>query len=207
MGVATMTSPPDADPDSTLMLRVKQGDSAAFATLVDRYRQPVMNFVFRHLPDATEAEDLAQAVFVQVWKSAPRYEASARFSTFLFTVAKNLCLNELRRRSRHPAFSLDVESEDGSEPFHQIPDRRLSSADDVAQSVELVQKVDAAIGALPEKQRTALLLCREGELSYEEIATVLSLSVQATKSLIHRARESLKGRLKPYLKTGAWLET
>lgn len=207
MRVATMTSPPEADTDSALMLRVKQGDSAAFASLVERYRQPVMNFVFRHLPDATEAEDLAQVVFVQVWKSAPRYEPSARFSTFLFTVAKNLCLNELRRRSRHPACSLDRESDDGTEPFQQIPDRRLSSADEMAQSAELVEKVDSAIGALPEKQRTALLLCREGELSYEEIATVLSLSVQATKSLIHRARESLKGRLKPYLKTGAWLET
>ncbi len=207
MGAATMKSPPEADTDSALMLRVKQGDSAAFASLVERYRQPVMNFVFRHLPDATEAEDLAQVVFVQVWKSAPRYEPSARFSTFLFTVAKNLCLNELRRRSRHPASSLDRESEDGTEAFHQIPDRRLSSADEMAQSAELVEKVDSAIGALPEKQRTALLLCREGELSYEEIATVLSLSVQATKSLIHRARESLKGRLKPYLKTGVWLET
>lgn len=186
------------------MLRVKEGDTAAFATLVDKYRQPVLNFVFRHVPDATEAEDLAQVVFVQVWKSAARYEASARFSTFLFTVAKNLCLNEIRRRSRHPAESLEVGQEDEEHPARQLPDHRVTAADEAVQQGELRSKVDEALQALPEKQRIAMNLCREGELSYEEIAGVLSLSVQATKSMIHRARETLKGRLKPYLSSGTW---
>ena len=92
------------------MLRVKRGGREAheaFAELVARWQQPVISFVYRTLPDETEAEDLAQAVFVQVWKTAARYQPSAKFSTFLFTVARNLCLNELRRRSRHPADSLD----------------------------------------------------------------------------------------------------
>lgn len=195
---------PESDTDSALMQRVKGGDADAFAVLVDKYRQPVMNFVFRHVPDAAEAEDLAQVVFVQVWKSAPRYEASARFTTFLFTIAKNLCLNEIRRRNRHPAESLESGLEEESSPTQQIPDKRVTSADDAAQRTELFGKVDEALVALPEKQRTALLLCREGELSYDEIAGVLSLSVQATKSLIHRARETLKARLKPYLRSGEW---
>src|SRR5438552_15352237 len=94
------------DPDAALMLRVKQGDRDAFAELVEKYKQPVMNLVFRTLRDATEAEDWAQHVFLQVYKSAHRYEISAKFSTLLFTIACNLCINEIRRRSRHPADSL-----------------------------------------------------------------------------------------------------
>src|SRR6516165_9218000 len=98
----------DLDPDTALMLRVKQGDGDAFAELVDKYKQPVMNLVYRMLRDATEAEDLAQTVFVQVYKSAHRYHAASKFSTWLFTIARNYCLNEIRRRSRHPTESLDA---------------------------------------------------------------------------------------------------
>src|SRR6266699_222203 len=99
--------PADLDPDAALMLRVKQGDAAAFTQLVDKYKQPVMNLAYRTLRDLTEAEDLAQNVFVQVYKSAQRYQPTAKFSTWLFTITRNLCLNEIRRRSRHPAESLD----------------------------------------------------------------------------------------------------
>src|SRR5258707_12398051 len=98
----------DTDPDAAIMLRVKRGDSVAFAELVEKYKQPVMNLIYRILRDATEAEDLAQNVFVQVYKSAHRYEVSAKFSTWLFTIARNLCLNEIRRRTRHPADSLEA---------------------------------------------------------------------------------------------------
>ena len=89
------------DPDAALMLRVREGDRDAFALLVDRYKQPVMNLVARTLRDFTEAEDVAQHVFLQVYKSAHRYEVTAKFSTWIFTIARNLCLNEIRRRSRH----------------------------------------------------------------------------------------------------------
>ena len=89
-----------SDPDADLMLRVKQGDRSAFEALVEKYQQPVMNLIYRMLPDAAEAEDIAQHVFLQVFKSAHRYEVSAKFSTWLFTIARNLSLNELRRRSR-----------------------------------------------------------------------------------------------------------
>src|SRR6185436_18081679 len=90
------------------MQRVTQGDHSAFEELVEKYKQPVFNMIYRTLPDAAEAEDLAQVVFVQVYKSAARYRVEAKFSTWLFTIARNLCLNELRRRSRHPADSLDA---------------------------------------------------------------------------------------------------
>jgi DNA-directed RNA polymerase specialized sigma24 family protein len=91
--------PVELDPDAALMLRVKQGDTAAFTALVEKYKQPVMNLAWRTLRDETEAEDLAQNVFVQAWKSADRYQATAKFSTWLFTIARNLCFNEIRRRS------------------------------------------------------------------------------------------------------------
>jgi RNA polymerase sigma-70 factor (ECF subfamily) len=200
--------PEMTDADAELMLRVKRGDRPAFDLLMERWRQPVIHFVFRTLPDADEAEDLAQAVFVQLWRTAGRYQPSARFSTFLFTIARNLCLNELRRRSRHPTQSLDSPGSDEEGPSErQFPDIRQVPADIASQHGELTAKVDEALADLPEKQRTALSLCRDGELSYEEIADVLGTSLQATKSLIHRARETLKARLKPYLKTGQWGET
>jgi len=190
-----MTTGPD--PDAALMLRVKQGDAAAFEALVEKYKQPIMNFVYRTLPDVTEAEDLAQHVFLQVFKSAHRYEASARFSTWLFTIARNLCLNEIRRRIRHPADSLDETYPEGEErPNFSPPESMLHE--------ELEEKIQAALAGLPEKQRTAILLCRGDELSYEDIAKVLDCSVSATKSLIHRGREVLKQKLKPYLRTGVW---
>ena len=194
------------DPDAALMLRVKQGDRSAFEALVEKYKHPVMNLVYRTLPDATEAEDLAQHVFLQVWKSAHRYEVSAKFSTWVFTIARNLSLNEIRRRSRHPAESLDQTSPDDDQPMHQVQDRKNFSAPDALLHGDLEGKIEEALRDLPEKQRTALLLCREDELSYEEIAGVLGCSVSATKSLIHRARETLKNLLKPYLRTGVWRE-
>jgi RNA polymerase sigma-70 factor, ECF subfamily len=197
----------ELDPDAALMLRVKQGDTSAFTGLVDKYKQPVMNLVFRMLRDASEAEDLAQNVFVQVHRSASRYEVSSKFSTWLFTIARNLCLNEIRRRSRHPTESLHAfpsEHEDQAE--RQFEDKKTFSPPESLLQVELADKIEEALATLPENQRIALLLCRQDELSYDDIAEVLGCSLSATKSLIHRGRETLKARLKPYLRTGVWHE-
>lgn len=193
------------DPDAALMMRVKQGDTAAFTELVDKYKQPVINLVARMLQDTTEAEDIAQNVFVQAFRSAHRYEASARFTTWLFTIARNLCFNELRRRSRHPVESMDVSPEEpGERVAQQYEDRSSASPPDTLLQSELKHKVGEALAQLPESQRMAVLLCQQEDLSYEEIAKVLGCSLSATKSLIHRGRETLKQRLKPYLRTGEW---
>ncbi|MDB6121760.1 MAG: rna polymerase sigma factor region 2 [Pedosphaera sp.] len=187
------------------MLRVKRGDTDAFTELVEKYKQPVMNLTYRILRDATEAEDLSQNVFVQVFKSAHRYEVSAKFSTWLFTIARNLCLNEIRRRTRHPADSLEATFADNDDqPARQFEDFKAFSAPDTVLHGELEEKVEQAMAELPENQRTAILLCRQDEMSYEEIAKVIGCSLSATKSLIHRGRETLKQKLKPYLRTGDW---
>lgn len=191
--------------DTALMDRVKLGDREAFEELVVRYRQPVMNLINRTLRDMTEAEDLAQGVFVQVYKAAGRYQPTAKFSTWIFTIARNLCLNEIRRRTRHPAESMEahLQTQDG-EIALQFEDRRTRGPGQDALRGELDSKIDESIRDLPENQRTALILCREGDLSYEDIAEVIGTSVSAVKSLIFRGRETLKKRLKPYLKTGEW---
>jgi RNA polymerase sigma-70 factor (ECF subfamily) len=200
--------PVNLDPDAALMLRVKRGDRQAFAMLVDKYKQPIMNLVARTIHDEAEAEDIAQNVFIQVWKSARRYKVSARFTTWLFTIARNLCLNEIRRRSRHPAESLDTTAHpDDDHPARQFEDRKTFAPDKAALESELVVKIEQALADLPENQRTAILLFQRQELSYEEIADVLDCSLSATKSLIHRGRETLKQKLKPYLQTGDWKNT
>lgn len=197
--------PESNDPDAELMLRLQRGDRGALAALVERYRQPLVNFIHRTLRDEAEAEDVAQNVFLQVYKSRDRYRRTAKFSTWLFTIARNLCLNELRRRARHPADSLEESGGEGEETGgRQTADPRVTLPTEHALQGELAELVEAALGDLPENQRTAILLCRQEELSYEQIAQVLGCSVSATKSLIHRGRETLKERLKPYLQTGEW---
>ena len=199
--------PVTLDPDAALMLRVKRGDMQAFAELVEKYKQPVTNLVARTIRDETEAEDIAQNVFIQVHKSSARYQVTAKFTTWLFTIARNLCLNELRRRSRHRADSLDATPpSDDDLPARQYEDVKVFAPDAAAQHNELADKIEEALAALPENQRTAIILFQRQELSYEEIGEVLDTSLSATKSLIHRGRETLKEKLKAYLRTGEWTE-
>ena len=194
------------DPDAELMLRVKRGDMEAFTALVEKYKQPVINLIARTIHDETEAEDVAQNVFLQVHKSAARYEVSAKFTTWLFTIARNLCLNEIRRRVRHPGDSLDAAPRhaDEDQPARQFEDTKNFTPDIAAAHAELEQKIEEALAALPENQRTAILLYQRQEMSYEEIAAVLGCTLASVKSLIFRGREALKERLKPYLRTGEW---
>lgn len=202
-----MRTAKNSDPDVALILEVKKGKKDAFAVLVDKYKKPLINLLFRIVHDQTEAEDLAQATFVQVYKSLDKFNFSSRFSTWIFTIARNLALNELRRRARHPADSmeLEIESEEGV-ILHQYEDKKSPIPCDHLVKEELMKKVEEALSKLPENQRTAIILFQQEDMSYEEIAEVLGCSISATKSLIHRARETLKAMLKPYLQTGEWEE-
>jgi RNA polymerase sigma-70 factor (ECF subfamily) len=184
--------------DLEWMRRVKQGDLNALAELIQAHQQRVVSTVAKMLGSETDAEDVAQQVFIRVWKSAPRYEPTAKFTTWLFKITRNLVLNELRRRSRHSTLSLDAASGEADRP-QEIADRRVASPDSSLLEEELQKAIEAAIGALPEVQRMALILRRYDELSYEEIADVLDLTVPAVKSVLFRARAELREKLRSYL--------
>ena len=181
------------------MERVKKGDTTAFQLLVETHQRRVISTVARMLGSESDAEDIAQQVFIRVWKSAARYEATAKFTTWLFTITRNLVCNELRRRKRHPSRSLEAaieESEGGFQPrdiHNKTPDTSL-------QDSELQAAIQKAIDQLPEIQRMAVLMRRYEEFSYEEIAEVLELTVPAVKSVLFRARTDLRVHLQRYLR-------
>ncbi len=182
--------------DVELMGRVGAGDMRAFEELVERHQRAVIGTVAKMLGNASEAEDIAQQVFVRVWKSAGRYEAQAKFTTWLFTITRNLVFNEVRRRQRKPTVSVD----EREETTHRVlEDARAGAPDDEMLQAELEEAIDRAIRSLPEKQRMAVVLRRYEELPYEEIARVLSMSLPAVKSLLFRARTQLKADLQKYL--------
>ena len=189
-----------SESDVALMLRVRDGDTDAFRELVERHQRAVINTIYRAIGDSWEAEDLAQRVFVQVFRSAGRYKPTAKFTTWLFTIVHNTVLNERRRRSRHAAESLEAlqQPTDSDQAGWQIADTRATDPANETAERELQQRIQAAIQDLPEQQRTAVILCRFEGLSYEEIAGVLQCSVPAVKSLLHRARQTLKEQLRGY---------
>lgn len=182
--------------DVVLMGRVSAGDMCAFEELVERHQRAVIGTVAKMLGNASEAEDIAQQVFVRIWKSAGRYEPQAKFTTWLFTITRNLVFNEMRRLQRKPTVSVDKHEE----TTHRVlEDSQASAPDDEMLQAELEEAIDRAIRSLPEKQRMAVILRRYEELPYEEIARVLSMSLPAVKSLLFRARTQLKESLQKYL--------
>lgn len=193
--------------EETLVLRMQNGDCTAFELLVNSYKSSVSNYAARTLGDATEAQDIAQIVFVKVFRSVSHFHFRSTVSTWIFTITRNLCINELRRRARHRFTPFEDRERTGG--FHaEVALRAASQSDpnDAVVNAELAEKIEEALADLPERQRTAILLLREHDLSYEEIASVLRVSVPATKALIYCGRKELKKRLRPYLRTGAWKE-
>jgi len=179
-----------------LMQSVKEGDIAAFEELVEIHQHAVVGTVAKMLGSANDAEDIGQQVFIRIWKSAKRYKPQAKFTTWMFTITRNLVFNEMRRRQRKPAVSMNEREEE----YHlATPDDKAIAPDDAALQTELEAAVDSAIQALPEKQRMAVVLRRYEELPYEEIASILDLSLPAVKSLLFRARAQLKESLQRYL--------
>lgn len=188
-------TPEDAE-DIRLMGLVSTGDERAFEELVERHQRLVVGTVGRMLGTNSDAEDIAQQVFVRIWKNAKRYEPRAKFTTWLLKITRNLVFNELRRRTRHPAVPLQSETDEEERP---IKDEHVVTPDASLLNEELRQAVDAAVAKLPETQRMAVILRRYEELSYEEIAETLDQSVSAVKSLLFRARTELRESLKRYL--------
>ncbi len=194
----TDVSPDAAARDLLWMARIKEGDTQALTELIEAHQQRVVGAVTRMLGDDSDAEDIAQQVFIRVWKSAPRYEPTAKFTTWLFKIMRNLVFNEVRRRKRHPTRALEGVVEEGDRPM-QTADLNAKSPAASMLDDEMQAAIQQAIEQLPEVQRMAIILRRYDEFSYEEIAAILELSVPAVKSLLFRARTDLRERLKRYL--------
>lgn len=181
------------DYDAELMLRVKDGDEASFGLLLDKYRASVSHFVYRMVQDQSVSEELAQEVFLRVYKSRETYEATAKFTTWLFRIATHLALNWLRNEKKGRAQErLDQATEDA--PSLEVPDRAPSVEQQMVHAVK-VEEVRRAVAALPGKQRAAVLMHKYEEMEYSQIAKVLSCSESAVKSLLFRAYETLRVRL------------
>jgi len=182
--------------DVALMQLAGAGDAVAFEELVERHQRLVVGTVARMLGSNSEVEDIAQQVFVRVWRNAKRYVPRAKFTTWLLKITRNLVFNELRRRARHAQVPLQVEAEEEERP---IKDERATAPDASLLEQELQDAIESAIAELPETQRMAVVLRRYDDLSYEQIADVLDQSVPAVKSLLFRARTELRTRLSRYL--------
>ena len=183
-------APAFGDPDVALMLRVQRGDGSAFDELVARHQKAVLNIAWRYCGDRATAEDLAQEIFVKVWRAKGSYQPSAKFSTWLYRIAVNRCLNEIRSRPRKTAIPVEetVEGAEGSGP-----------GDDLDRA-EVRDAVRRAVDGLPPNQRMAVILSRFHDLAYEDIADSMAVSLEAVKSLLFRARENLKSALEKLIR-------
>lgn len=196
------------DPDVRLMLQVREGDEPSFGILVQKHRNAVVHFLYRMVQEQAVAEELAQEVFFRVYRSRESYEATAKFTTWMFRIATHLALNWLRDERRERAQErLDAaprgNKEGGDELLpRQVADRRPTTEERLLHDARL-QEIRDAVAALPDKQRAAVLMHKYGEMEYSQIATVFECSESAVKSLLFRAYESLRRRLAHMARGGA----
>ena len=186
--------------DHALIEATKGGDEAAFGEIMNRYRGPITNYLYRFLNDYEEAVDLAQETFVRVYFALDRYHTQFAFSTYIYRIATNLAISEIRRRKRRRLMSLTglFQGEDGSEVEFQPPDKRQLQDDELVED-ERSEVIGRAIAALPEKYRVPVVLRDVEGKTYEEIAEIMKLGLGTTKSRISRGRGLLKEKLQHYL--------
>jgi RNA polymerase sigma-70 factor (ECF subfamily) len=191
---------PDSQSDAEVMLRVKAGDQSAFDYLVRKYRRPMMSFMYRMSRNSAAAEDLAQEVFLRVYRSRESYEASAKFTTWLYRIATNLAVNHARdTRHERPEVqvSLDEPDEDTGTTL-ELPDGSLN-AEQVMVRRERMLAIRRKVESLPEQQRLAVIMHKYQQMDYKQISEVLKKSESATKSLLFRAYETLREQLKEFI--------
>jgi RNA polymerase sigma-70 factor (ECF subfamily) len=179
-----------------LMARIARGDDDAFEILVSRHQASILNLIYRFIGDRAQAKDLAQEVFIRVWQAAKSYQPKAKFTTWIYRIAANLCFNELkssRRKKRLQFLRSDGDREVQTE--EDFPDGS-PSPEDVLLARERSGQISDALQRLPNKQRMALVMKRYEDLSYNEIAQILDCSVSAVESLIVRAKRTLQEKLK-----------
>jgi len=186
--------------DADMMLRVKTGDQSAFEYLVGKYRRPMVNFMYRMARNSAAAEDLAQEVFLRVYRSREGYEASAKFTTWLYRIATNLAMNHVRdTRNERPEKTVSLDEPDQETGLTMdVPDASLSAEQAILRR-ERLAAIRQRVQALPERQRLAVLMHKYQQMDYKQIGDVLKLSESATKSLLFRAYETLREQLKEFV--------
>jgi RNA polymerase sigma-70 factor, ECF subfamily len=190
----------EAPSDAEIMLRAKAGDTSAFDYLVQKYRRPMVSFMYRMARNSAAAEDLAQEVFLRVYRSRANYEASAKFTTWLYRIATNLAVNHARdTRHERPEVqvSIDEPDEETGTTF-EVPDGTLN-AEQVIMRHERMRAIRQKVDALPEQQKQAVIMHKYQQMDYKQIADVLKKSESATKSLLFRAYETLREQLKEFV--------
>ena len=204
MAATTPSSFPGAitgpDTDAEIMLRAKAGDQSAFDYLVQKYRRPIVSFMYRMARNAAAAEDLAQEVFLRVYRSRASYEASAKFTTWLYRIATNLAVNHARdTRHERPEVTVSLdEPDEESGTTLELPDAALTAEQAMVRR-ERMLAIRSKVEALPEQQRLAVIMHKYQQMDYKQIAEVLKKSESATKSLLFRAYETLREQLKEFV--------
>jgi RNA polymerase sigma-70 factor (ECF subfamily) len=186
--------------DAQIMLRVKAGDDSAFEYLVQKYRRPMLSFMYRMAHNTAVAEDLAQEVFLRVYRSRENYEASAKFTTWLYRIAGNLAVNHARdTRHQRPENTVSLDEPDTETGLTMdVPDASLTAEESIVKR-ERLAAIRQRVQALPERQRIAVIMHKYQQMDYRQIAEVLKLSESAIKSLLFRAYETLRVQLKEFV--------
>ncbi len=196
-------TPPDpaSDPGVQLMLRVRDGDADAFRELFEKHSRAIVNFAYHFVGSRQRAEEIAQDVFLQIFRAAPRYEPTAKFTTWLYRIATNACLNEVRRpEHRHPRRSLEYQSDDEHKRTEiAYADPTAIPGDSALAGRQLEAKIQAVLDDLPPNQRAALLMSRVDGMSYLEVAEALDTTESAVKSLVFRATATMRKELAEFL--------
>jgi RNA polymerase sigma-70 factor (ECF subfamily) len=185
-------------PSEALMARIAEGDEYAFEVLVGRHQSSVLNLIYRFIGDRTQAKDLAQEVFLRVWQTAKSYEPRAKFTTWIYRVTANLCLNELKSARRRKWFPFHRSDGDSENAIEETFSDGSPTAEDLLLAKEQTRKISEALQSLPANQRMALILKRFDDLSYEEISRILDCSVSAVESLLVRAKRTLREKLEKF---------
>lgn len=178
-----------------LMSRTAEGDELAFEILVRRHQTSVLNLVYRYVGDRTKARDLAQEVFIRVWRAANRYKPKARFTTWIYSITANLCLNELKSVKGKKLIQLEIGGDEKKSTDYETHSDVSQSPEDLLLAEERSRQVSEALQCLPENQRMAMILKRYEDLSYDEIAKIMECSVSAVESLLVRAKRNLQEKL------------
>ena len=182
-------------PSEDLMAGIAKGDDDAFEILVNRHQTSVLNLIYRFIGDRTQAKDLAQEVFLKVWQAAKSYEAKAKFTTWIYRITVNLCLNELKSARRRKWFPFHRSDGDSENAIEETFSDGSPTAEDLLLVKERSRQITNALQSLPDNQRMALVLKKYDDLSYQEIAKILNCSVSAVESLIVRAKRTLQKKL------------